>query len=170
MDSSFGFRPGRSAHQAIEKIWESLSQMGGGWAIDLDIQGFFDALDHRHLRSFLDQTICDGVIRRTIGKWLNAGVIEDGQLRRTKLGTPQGGVISPFLANIYLHHVLDVWFEREVKPCLHGQSFIVRYADDVVIMCEFESDEKRVMEVLPKRLARFELTMHPDKTRLVFRA
>ena len=166
-DCSFGFRPGRSAHQALQHLWEQTILMGGGWVIDLDIQGFFDALDHGHLRGFLDQRVRDGVLRRAIDKWLKAGVLEDGQVRRSVLGTPQGGVVSPLLANIYLHHVLDVWFTTEVQPRLRGKSVLVRYADDVVIVVERESDAHRVLDVLPKRLGRFGLTMHPEKSRLV---
>ena len=131
-DCSFGFRPGRSAHQALQHLWEQTMLMGGGWVIDLDIQGFFDALDHRHLRRFLDQRVRDGVLRRAIDKWLKAGVLEDGRVRRSVLGIPQGGVVSPLLANIYLHHVLDVWFTTEVQPRLRGRSALVRYADDGV--------------------------------------
>ena len=149
-DCSFGFRPGRSAHQALQHLWEQTMLMGGGWVIDLDIQGFFDALDHRHLRRFLDQRVRDGVLRRAIDKWLKAGVLEDGRVRRSVLGTPQGGVVSPLLANIYLHHVLDVWFTTEVQPRLRGRSALVRYADDVVIVVERESDAHRVLDVLPK--------------------
>ena len=141
--------------------------MGGGWVIDLDIQSFFDVLDHSHLRGFLDQRVRDGVLRRTIDKWLKAGVLEDGRLRRSVLGTPQGGVVSPLLANIYLHYVLDVWFTTEVQPRLRGRSVLVRYADDVVIVVERESDVHRVLDVLPKRLGRFGLTMQPEKSRLV---
>jgi group II intron reverse transcriptase/maturase len=166
-DSSFGFRPGRSAHHALQVIRDKAMAMRGGWVIDLDIQGFFDALDHGHLRSFLDQRVRDGVLRRAIDKWLKAGVMEEGRLSRSALGTPQGGVVSPILANVYLHHVLDVWFATEVQPRLRGGSFLVRYADDVVILTEAESDAQRIMDVLPKRLARFGLTMHPEKSRLV---
>ena len=162
-DCSFGFRPGRSAHQAVQHLWEQTMLMGGGWVIDLDIQGFFDALDHRHLRSVLDQRVRDGVLRRAIDKWLKAGVLEDGRVRRSVLGTPQGGVVSPLLANIYLHHVLDVWFTTEVQPRLRGRSVLVRYADDVVIVVEQEADAHRVLDVLPKRLGRFGLTMHPEQ-------
>ena len=149
-DCSFGFRPGRSAHQALQHLWEQTMLMGGGWVIDLDIQGFFDALDHGHLRGFLDQRVRDGVLRRAIDKWLKAGVLEDGQVRRSVLGTPQGGVVSPLLANICLHYVLDVWFTTEVQPRLRGKSVLVRYADDVVIVVEQESDAHRVLEVLPE--------------------
>ena len=141
--------------------------MRGGWVIDLDIQGFFDALDHRYLRSFMDQQVRDGVLRRSVDKWLQAGVMEEGRLSRSRFGTPQGGVVSPLLANIYLHHVFDVWFENEVRPRLRGRSFMVRYADDIVIFIQNEEEARRVMEVLPKRLGRFGLTMHPEKSRLV---
>jgi len=166
-DNSYGFRPGRSAHQALQAIREKGMAMDGGWVIDLDIQGFFDALDHRHLRTFMDQRVRDGVLRRAIDKWLKAGVMEEGRLSRSKFGTPQGGVVSPLLANIYLHHVLDVWFEKEVKPRLRGACFLVRYADDVVIFIQDEVEAQRVMDALPKRLGRFGLTMHPEKSKLV---
>ena len=166
-DCSFGFRPGRSAHDALQTLWEQTMAMGGGWVIDLDIQGFFDVLDHRHLRGFLDQRVRDGVLRRAIDKWLKAGVLEDGRVSRSASGTPQGGVVSPLLANIYLHHVLDVWFTTEVQPRLRGRSVLVRYADDMVIVIERESDAHRVLAVLSKRLGRFGLTMHPEKSRLV---
>ena len=167
LDCSYGFRPGRSAHQALEAVWQQTSSMRGGWVIDLDIQSFFDDLDHGYLRAFLDQRVRDGVVRRAIGKWLKAGVMEDGCWTRGKAGTPQGGVVSPLLANVYLHHVLDQWFASEVRPRLRGRCFMVRYADDVVMVAEREQDALRVMEVLPKRLARFGLTMHATKTRLV---
>ena len=171
LDCSYGYRPGRSAHQALETLWQQTMSMHGGWVIDLDIQGFFEALDHKHLRSFLDQRVRDGVLRRAIGKWLKAGVMEEGRWRRGETGTPQGGVISPLLANVYLHHVLDKWFATEVQSRLQGRSFMVRFADDVVIVVEQERDAQRLMEVLPKRLARYGLTMHPTKSRLVdFRA
>lgn len=129
---SFGFRPGRSALQASDVLNEYARKRGGGWVLEVDIQGFFDNLDHGHLRSFLDQRVRDGVLRRVIGKWLNAGVMEGGEVHRPKKGTPQGGVISPLLANIYLHVVLDEWFEHEVKPRLGGRAELVRYADDCV--------------------------------------
>jgi retron-type reverse transcriptase len=141
--------------------------MGGGWMIDLDIRSFYDTLDHRHLRSFLDRRVRDGVLRRTIDKWLKAGVLEDGSVRRSDEGTPQGGVVSPVLANVYLHEVLDMWFESAVKPRLHGRAFLVRYADDAVLVFSCEEDARRVMDVLPKRFGKYGLTLHPEKTRLV---
>ncbi len=135
--------------------------------IDLDIQSFFDTVDWSWLRSFLDQRVRDGVVRRAIGKWLNAGVMEDGVKRYPAEGTPQGGVISPLLANVFLHEVLDTWFDQVVRPRLRGRAFLVRYADDAVIGLELEDDAKRVLAVLPKRLGKYGLRLHPDKTRLV---
>ncbi len=167
LDCSYGFRPGRSAHDALEALWQGLYRMRGGWVLEVDIQSFFDTIDHGHLRAFLDLRVRDGVLRRTIDKWLNAGVMEAGATWVPDAGTPQGGVISPLLANIYLHHVLDVWFEREVKPRLGGDAFLVRYADDFVIVFAHEVDARRVEAVLPKRFAKYGLTLHPTKTQLI---
>ena len=167
LDCSYGFRPGRSAHQALEALWKGLMDLGGGWVVEVDIKSFFDDVDHGHLRSFLEQRVRDGVVRRAIDKWLNAGVLEEGAVRHPEAGTPQGGVISPLLANIYLHKILDEWFETEVKPRLAGKCFLVRYADDFVIGLANEEDARRVMAVLPKRFERYGLTLHPAKTRLV---
>ena len=133
MDCSYGFRPGKSAHQALEAIWQQTMKMGGGWLLDVDIRQYFDTLDHACLREILDKRMRDKVLRRLIGKWLKAGVLDQGCLTHPETGTPQGGVISPLLANIYLHEALDVWFEREVKPRLRGKAFLVRYADDFVM-------------------------------------
>ncbi|MFH0900850.1 MAG: reverse transcriptase domain-containing protein, partial [Pseudomonadota bacterium] len=124
-------------------------------------------MSHSALRSILDKRIRDGVLRRAIGKWLKAGVFEDQQVHRTEQGSPQGGVISPLLANVYLHEVLDLWFEREVKPRMRGKCFMVRFADDAVLVFKHEDDARRVLDVLPKRFARFGLQLHPEKTRLV---
>lgn len=166
-DCSYGFRPGRSAHQALEVIWKESMNMAGGYVIEADIEGFFDTLDRAHLRAFLDQRIGDGVIRRMIGKWMNAGVLEEGALRRTEAGTPQGGVVSPLLANVYLHEVLDKWFEGTVKPKLKGRARLIRYADDFVIVVARKDDAERLFEVLPKRFAKFGLRLHPEKTSLL---
>lgn len=166
-DCSYGFRPGRSAHQALEALWRQTMGMGGCWIIEVDIRKFFDTLDHAHLRDLLSRRVRDGVLLRLIGKWLNAGVLESGALSFPEQGTPQGGVISPLLANVYLHYVLDEWFERDVKPCLKGQAFLIRYADDFVMGFACESDARRVLEVLPQRFGKYGLTLHPDKTRLV---
>jgi RNA-directed DNA polymerase len=167
LDCSYGFRPGRSAHQALEVLWKGLMDMGGAVVIDVDIQGYFDSLDHGQLRGILDQRVRDGVLRRVIDKWLKAGVLEDGAIRYPRAGTPQGGVISPLLANIYLHEVLDRWFEATVKPRLEGQAFLIRYADDFVLVFTSERDARRVMAVLPKRFEKYGLKLHPEKTRLV---
>ena len=167
LDCSFGFRPGRSAHQALDALWKGQMRMGGGWVVELDIRSFFDEMDKGHLRSFLDQRVRDGVIRRTIDKWLAAGVMHDGCLVRPEKGSPQGGVISPILSNIYLHEVLDKWFEDVVKPRLEGDAFLIRYADDATVVFSCESDARKVMAVLPKRFAKYGLTLHPTKTRLL---
>lgn len=167
LDCSYGFRPSRSAHQALEALQHQAVVMGGGWVLEIDIKKFFDTLDHRHLREFLRRRVRDGVLLRLIGKWLKAGVLEGGELSHPDGGTPQGGVISPLLANIYLHEVLDQWFERQVKPRLHGRAFLIRYADDAALVFSMEQDARRVMDVLPKRFGKYGLTLHPDKTRLV---
>jgi RNA-directed DNA polymerase len=167
VDWSYGFRRGRSQHQMLDRTWRGAMQMQGGWVIEVDIKSFFDELDHGHLRDFFRQRVRDGVLVRLLGKWLKAGVLEDGAVRRAETGTPQGGVVSPLLANIYLHYVFDRWFEDVVKPRLRGEAFAVRWADDIVIVCSQESDADRVLEVLPKRLGRFGLRLHPDKTRKV---
>jgi RNA-directed DNA polymerase len=164
---SYGFRPGRSAHQALDSLWQQTMGGGGGWVVEVDIRKFFDTLDHAHLRDLLRRRVRDGVLLRLIGKWLNAGVLEEGNVAFPEAGSPQGGVISPLLANVYLHYVLDVWFEQEVKPRLQGRAFLIRYADDFVMGFTCEEDARRVLDVLPKRFGRYGLTIHPDKTRLV---
>jgi RNA-directed DNA polymerase len=167
LNCSYGFRPGRSAHQALQALWQQVMGLGGCWLVEVDIRKFFDTLDHGQLRALLRQRVRDGVLLRLIDKWLQAGVLEEGELTYPAAGTPQGGVISPLLANIYLHYVLDAWFERDVKPCLKGRAFLVRYADDFVMGFACEADARRVLDVLPKRFGKYGLTIHPDKTRLV---
>ncbi|MEK7730465.1 MAG: group II intron reverse transcriptase/maturase [Planctomycetota bacterium] len=167
LNCSYGFRPGRSAHQALAAFWKQAMSMGGGWVLEVDIQKFFDTMDRTHLRNILGQRVRDGVILRLIGKWLNAGVLESGCVTYPESGSPQGGVVSPLLSNAYLHEVLDTWFERAVKPRLHGRASLIRYADDAVLVFEKEDDARRVLEVLPKRFAKYGLTLHPEKTRLV---
>lgn len=166
-DGSYGFRPGRSAHQALDSLWTQTMKIGGGWILEVDIRKFFDALDHGHLRTFLQRRVRDGVLLRLIGKWLNAGVLEDGCLSYPESGSPQGGVISPILANVFLHYVLDEWFAQAVQPRLKGRAFLIRYADDFVIGFAHEEDARRVWEVLPKRFGKYGLTLHPQKTKLV---
>lgn len=167
LDCSYGFRPGRSAHEALERVQHVLWRMGGGYVLEVDIQSYFDTIDHAKLREMLDGRVRDGVIRRAIGKWLNAGVLEEGEHLRSEEGTPQGGVISPLLANIYLHEVLDLWFEKEIKPRLEGEAHLVRYADDFVLIFRVERDARRMEAVLPKRFGKYGLTLHPTKTRLI---
>jgi RNA-directed DNA polymerase len=166
LPTSYGYRPGIGALHALRDLRQELMAMGGGWVLEADIQSFFDKMVHQHLRSFLDQRVVDGVIRRMIDKWLKAGVMEEGRIHFPEDGSPQGGVISPLLANLYLHEVLDVWFETVVKPRLRGRARLIRYADDFVICFEREDDARRIAEVLPKRFAKYGLTLHPDKTRL----
>jgi RNA-directed DNA polymerase len=167
LNCSFGFRPGRGAHQALEAVRGTLMEMRGGWVLEVDIKDFFGAIDHAKLRSVLDLRVrCSG-LRRFIGKWLKAGVMEGHTLYHPDSGTPQGGVISPLLANIYLHEVLDTWFEQTVKPRMEGRAELVRYADDFVCVFTSEADARRVWDVLSKRFGKFGLTLHEEKTRLV---
>lgn len=164
---SFGFRPKKSAHQALRHLRNQIMDRGGRWVLDVDLSKYFDTIDHHHLREFLDHRVKDGVVRRLIDKWLKAGVLEKGQLRLSTLGTPQGGVVSPLLANVYLHYVLDRWFQEAVVPRMKRRCSLVRYADDFVLVFEDFLDSTRVQEVLPKRLGRFGLTMNLKKTRRV---
>jgi len=164
---SYGFRPNRSAHQALEQLRDDVMNMGGCFVLELDIKSYFDSIPHAILRSILDKRIRDGVMRKSIDKWLKAGVMENGRIQRMKNGTPQGGVISPMLANIYLHEVLDVWYEQEVKPRMRGRTSIIRFADDAVLLFEHAEDAHRVLNVLGKRFSKYGLELHPDKTRLL---
>ncbi len=161
---SYGFRPGRSAHDALNAVRKGIIEQRQRWVIDADLKSYFDSISHTHLRSFLDLRIKDGVVRRMIDKWLNAGVLEKGTVHRPVAGAPQGGVVSPILSNIFLHHVLDEWFEKVAKPRLHGQCQLVRYADDFVIALEDRHSGKRLLDVLGKRLGRYGLTLHEAKT------
>jgi group II intron reverse transcriptase/maturase len=164
---SYGFRPGRSAHQALACIWSQCMNQAIGWILEVDIRKYFDTLKKEWLRKFLDRRVRDGVIRRLIGKWLSAGVWEKGQLSYPEDGTPQGGVISPLLSNVYLHEVLDCWFEEEVKPRMKGRVFLVRFADDFILGFEKKEDAEKVYRVLFKRFEKYGLSLHPEKTRLV---
>jgi group II intron reverse transcriptase/maturase len=166
-DFSYGFRRGRSPHQALHDLRERCRTMNVHWVLDADVSGFFDHIDHHWLQEFLSQRVNDGSIRRLIGRWLKAGVLDGVDLTYSDEGTPQGGVISPLLANIFLHYVLDEWFVREIQPRLKGRAFLIRFADDFVIGCELEADARRLMEVLPKRFAKHGLTIHPEKTKLI---
>lgn len=165
--ASYGFRPGRSAHDALEELQKRPTYWKRCWVIEADIESFFDTIDHTELRRILDQRVRDGVIRRLVDRWLNAGVLEHGAVTHANSGTPQGGVISPLLANVMLHHVLDEWVRHEVHPRLRGGLKLVRYADDFVILAQREDDARRVMSVLAKRFARYGLRLHPEKTRML---
>src|SRR3990172_7958762 len=166
-DCSYGFRPGRSAHQALEALWKQTMDSHGGWILEVDIRKFFDTLDHAHLRSLLRHRVRDGVLTRLIGKWLRAGVLEAGAVTYPHAGSPQGGVISPMLSNIFLHYVLDEWVEQVVKPRLRGKTFLIRYADDFVMGFTREQDARRVLTVLPQRLGKYGFGIHPEKTPLI---
>ena len=167
VDCSYGFRPGRSAHQALESFRTPLMDCRGGYVLEVDIRKFFDNLDHGHLRTFLQLRVRDGVLMHLIGKWLSAGVMEDGSVSYPDSGSPQGGVVSPLLSNVFLHYVLDLWFEHDVKPRMRDRAFLIRFADDFVIGFRDARDARRVMEVVPKRFGKYGLTIHPTKSRLV---
>jgi group II intron reverse transcriptase/maturase len=166
-DFSFGFRHGKSAHHALELLWKESMGMNGGYVIDMDISKYFDTIDHGLLREMLSRRVSDGVITRVVGKWLNAGVMDGDKREYPEKGTPQGGVISPLLSNLFLHEVLDEWFVKIVKPRMKGKASIVRYADDAVIMCELEEDAERIYKVLGLRFEKYGLKIHPEKTQLL---
>ena len=164
---SYGFRPGRSQHQAIDYMFKKVSFEKMHYIIDADIKNYFGSIDHGTLREVLDERMKDGVVRRTIDKWLKAGIMDEGNISYPEFGTKQGSVISPLLSNIYLHYVLDVWFSEIIQPLLKGKSFIVRFADDCILGFTDKSDAERVMEVLPRRFAKYGLTLHPEKTKMI---
>lgn len=161
---SYGFIKGRNQHQALNELRTQIMASHQLTIIDADVSGFFDNIAKPHLRTFIERRVNDGGVKQLIGKWLNAGIEEDGIVHYPDKGTPQGGVISPLLANIYLHHVLDDWFEKEVKPRMKGRCFIIRFADDFIIGCTRKEDAERIMKVLPKRFEKYGLTIHPTKT------
>jgi len=167
LDCSKGFRPGRSAHEALDEVGCVLCRKPTEFVLEIDIASYFDSIVRKLLMEMIEGRVSDGSILRLIGKWINVGAIEDGRLLVSETGTGQGQIISPLLANIYLHHVLDVWFEQEVKPRLRGQAFEIRYADDAILCFEYREDALKVLRVLPKRFAKYGLTLHPEKTRLV---
>jgi len=167
MDCSYGFRPGRSAHGAIRALHGGMQGSKVNWIVEADIASFFDSVDRATLQEILRIRIADGSLRRLIGKCLQVGVLEGESFIDPELGTPQGSALSPLLGNVYLHHVLDRWFEREVKPRMAGRVILTRYADDFVLGFERRDDAERVMAVLGKRLGRFGLALQTGKTRLV---
>jgi group II intron reverse transcriptase/maturase len=166
-DFSHGFREGHSQHQALAELWQKCRELGVAWIVDCDLAKFFDSLNWTILIKIIRRRVNDGAIIRLIGKWLNAGVMEEGALTYPEMGTHQGAVISPVLSNIYLHWVLDRWYVRDVKPRLRGGSFLIRWADDFIWGLEREDDAKRVMAALPKRFNLFKLTIHPEKTAMI---
>lgn len=166
-DFSYGFRPGRGAHDALRDLSNYIMDGRANWIHEADIRGYFDHINHERLMEMLRQRIADPVILRLIQKWLRAGVMEQGVVVRREEGTPQGGPISPILANIYLHHTLDEWFANQVLPRLEGRAKLVRYADDFVISFQKKQDAERVAAVMPKRMGRYHLELAPEKTRLI---
>ena len=166
-DFSFGFRPGKSPHHALEYLREQCYKQEVAYILDVDVRKYFDTIDHGHLREILNVRVRDGVVRGLIDKWLKAGVLEEGQIYRPETGSPQGGVISPLLSNIYLHTILDDWYVTEIKEHLEGKSFLVRYADDFVMGFSSQSDAETFQEKLKARFASYGLEIHPEKTRLV---
>lgn len=164
---SFGFRPRKSAHQALNHLRNHIMEDGGRWIIDVDISKYFDTINKTQLREFLDGKVTDGVVRKLIDKWLKAGISENGEIHYQTHGTAQGGVGSPLLANIYLHYVLDEWYVNVVRPRMKGRSSMTRYCDDLVMVFENYKDCTQVYKVLDKRLEKFGLELHPDKTCIV---
>lgn len=167
LDCSYGFRPGRSAHDALDEVGRVICRGPTEYVLELDIRSYFDSIVRKQLMEMVGRRVSDSSILGLIRKWINIGVIDDGRLLTSETGTGQGQIISPLLANLYLHHVLDTWFKNEVKPRLRGQAYEIRYADDVLLCFQFKEDAERVLEVLPKRFAKYGLTLHPEKTRLV---
>jgi len=166
-DCSYGFRPGRSAHDALRRIAQVVTYEGTQWVVEADIKRFFDSISHEHLMRFLEHRIVDPCFLRIIGRFLKAGVMDDGAVSASEEGTPQGGLVSPVLANIYLHYVLDLWFERRYVRSCRGKAYLVRYADDFIACFEYEEDARRFLVELAERLAAFDLEVESGKTRVV---
>jgi group II intron reverse transcriptase/maturase len=164
---SYGFRPGRSQHDALDALAVAVEGRRVNWVLDADIRGFFDTIDHGWLMKFVEHRIADRRVVRLIQKWLSAGVMEDGRWTASEEGTPQGATVSPLLANLYLHYVLDLWVHAWRRKQAHGEVVVVRYADDFIVGFESKEDAERFLVELRERLARFALELHPDKTRLV---
>ena len=167
LECSYGFRKRKNCHDVVRYINQTVMTKKVGYVLEADIKGFFDNVNHEWLMRFLEFDIADRRFLRYVKRFLRAGVMEDGAYLESDRGTPQGGLISPVLANVYLHYVLDTWFEYEIKPRLHGEAYYVRYADDFLIMFQYENEAKAVMNVLPKRLGRFSLEVATEKTRIL---
>jgi group II intron reverse transcriptase/maturase len=164
---SYGFRPGRNAHHALDALYMALMKRRVNWVLDADIRGYFDHIDHEWLLRFIEHRIADKRVLRHIRKWLRAGVLEEGQWRRAEEGTPQGGSVSPLLANIYLHYVFDLWIGQWRKKEAAGEVIVVRYADDFIIGFQSKMEAERCLAALRERFAKFQLELHPEKTRLL---
>jgi group II intron reverse transcriptase/maturase len=164
---SYGFRPGRSQHKALDALYAGLLTRKVNWVLDIDIRGFFDAIEHEWLVKFVEHRIADRRVVRLIQKWLNAGVLEEGKRMKVEEGTPQGGSASPLLANIYLHYAFDLWVQAWRQKQAHGDVIVVRFADDIVIGFQSKSDAERFWAELIERLRKFGLELHPEKTRLL---
>ncbi|MGA2890491.1 MAG: group II intron reverse transcriptase/maturase [Terracidiphilus sp.] len=167
LDCSYGFRPGRNPHQALDEVGRVICSCRTTWVLELDIRSYFDSIVRANLMEMMERRVSDGSVLRLIQKWIKVGVIEDGRLLVSETGTGQGQPISPLLANVYLHYVLDEWFEKVVRPRMKGQAHEIRYADDAILCFEYKEDAEKVLEVLPKRFGKFGLTLHPEKTRLI---
>lgn len=165
LECSYGFRPRRGAHDAIRKLHEVVPSGSANYILEADIVSFFDSIDRKVLMEMLRERIADEKLMRLVGKCLHVGILEGERYLEPEEGTAQGSILSPLLGNVYLHHVLDIWFEREVKPRLRGRSALVRYADDFVMCFEYKDDAEKVWNVLGSRFAKFGLTLHPKKTR-----
>lgn len=168
IDNSFGFRPNRGCHDALKILNVYLSKRNINYVVDVDIKGFFDNVDHEWLMKFLNHRIADKNLMRYISRFLKSGVIENGKFQKSYEGTPQGGIISPILGNIYLHYVLDLWFEKVVRKYCKGEAYIVRYCDDFVCCFQYEHEAKNFYEALKKRLAKFNLEVAEEKTKIVY--
>ena len=164
---SYGFRPGRSAHDALDEVGRIICRHSISYVLEADIRGYFDAIVRSQLMEMIEKRVRDGSILRLIRKWINVGVVDEGRLLSSSTGTGQGQIISPLLANIYLHYVLDEWFEEEIKPRVRGQAYEVRYCDDFILCFQYREDAERVLEVLHKRFGKYGLSLHPEKTRLI---
>lgn len=167
LDCSYGFRPGRSAHDAVRALTRAVDGGEANWILEFDVVSFFDSVDRKHLMEMLQRRVADGSLLRLVGKCLHVGVLDGEEFTEPSVGTAQGSTLSPLLGNAYLHYVLDLWFTEEVRPRLKGRAMLVRYADDGVLGFERQDDAQRVMAVLGRRLERFGLTLHPEKTRLL---
>ena len=167
LDCSYGFRPGRGQHQAPDEVRRVICTRPTGWVLEIDVTAYLDTIVRDQLMEMIEKRVCDGSMLRLIRKWIRVGVMEEGRLLVSETGTGQGQTISPLLANIYLHYVLDEWFENEGKPRMRGEAHEIRFADDAVLGFQYKEDAERVMEVLPKRFAKYGLTIHPEKTRLL---